>query len=157
MKKNSISNKRTKRQLKKKQKKNKTKKYNRYKKYFNILTNDNTNITNIQTKYQTKKKNKNNKIAIVLIYADWCGHCQLLRPVWNEFIQTLDKDKYDIIEINSEEQEEGVNKLKRVYNVDDIPMTGFPTIGHIYRNTFYSYNDGRDLTSLKSWITNMKN
>lgn len=150
-------NKKTKRELKQKQKiKNKTKKYNKYKKLFTILTTPNNNVKNTRVNYQTKKNNKNNKIAIVLIYADWCGHCQALRPVWNKFINTLNKDKYNIIEINSNEQEQGINKIKSEYKVDDIPIVGFPTIGHIYKNRFYSYNGGRDLENLKLWVSEMK-
>lgn len=153
-------NKKTKRQLKQKQKqkiKNKTKKYNKYKKLFTILRTPNNNVKNTRVNYQTKKNNKNNKIAIVLIYADWCGHCQALRPVWNEFINTLNKDKYNIIEINSDEQEQGINKIKSEYKVDDIRVEGYPTIGHIYQNNFYSYNGERNLDKLKSWVSEMKN
>lgn len=151
-------NKKTKRELKQKQKiKNKTKKYNKYKKLFTILTTPNNNVKNTRVNYQTKKNNKNNKIAIVLIYADWCGHCNALRPIWNKFIKTLNKDKYNIIEINSDEQQTGIDKIKNDYNVDDIRVEGYPTIGHIYQNNFYSYNGERNLDKLKLWVSEMKN
>ena len=148
-------NKKTKRELKnkiKKEGKNRTKKY---KKFFNILSNLNYNTKNTKVKYQ--KGSNNNKIPIILVYADWCGHCNALRPIWNKFIKTLNKDKYNIIEINSDEQQTGIDKIKNDYNVDDIRVEGYPTIGHIYQNNFYSYNGERNLDKLKSWVANMKN
>lgn len=152
-------NKKTKRELKNKNKiknkkegKNRTKKY---KKFFNILSNFNNNMKNTKVKYQ--KGSNNHKIPIILVYADWCGHCNALRPIWNKFINTLNKDKYNIIEINSDEQQTGIDKIKKDYNVDDIPIEGYPTIGHIYQNKFYSYNGERNMDKLKSWVANMKN
>jgi len=144
-----------KRRLKNKTKKHK--KHNKYKKYFNILTNRNNEIKNTRGKPQPKKDkiSNYNKVAIILIYADWCGHCQALRPIWNDFILTLNKDKYNIIEINSEDQEDNINKIKKEYNVDNIPVEGYPTIGHINQNLFYSYNGGRTIDDLKAWVNNM--
>ena len=38
---------------------------------------------------------KNEKPKLVLIYADWCIHCQTLKPQWNEMkAQLINEKKY---------------------------------------------------------------
>ena len=41
---------------------------------------DDSNIKDFNSKF--KKGN-----WIILYYADWCGHCQNLKPTWNEYVE----------------------------------------------------------------------
>ena len=41
---------------------------------------DDSNIKDFNSKF---KKG----IWIILYYADWCGHCQNLKPTWNEYVE----------------------------------------------------------------------
>ena len=105
-----------------------------------------------------KKDTKANKIALVLIFAEWCGHCQALRPTWDDMVEQIDDNKYDVVEINSDNQEEGIQSLKTKYEVDDINVNGYPTVGSIKNNTFTNYNGGRGIKELIKWTkTLMKN
>jgi|TARA_Y100000389_G_C17462648_1_gene523001 thiol-disulfide isomerase/thioredoxin len=128
-----------------KKKKRKTSK-NKYKTYFNLLTTQPNNEINM---------NKDNKVGIVLIYAEWCGHCQALRPDWNNMVNQIDKDKYEIIEINSDEQETGIDNLKKKFLIDSISVEGYPTIGSIQDHKFQPYTGNRDLKTLLEWVQNL--
>ena len=41
----------------------------------------------------TKKRHSAKPVIIGLIYANWCGHCQALKPEWNTFKKNLKMDK----------------------------------------------------------------
>ena len=130
----------------------------KYDTYYKLLM-QNRNI-NDESDTQTKEKEykKNNKIGIVLVFAEWCGHCQALRPTWDDMVKQIDDNKYDVVEINSDNQEEEIQSLKNKYEVDDINVNGYPTIGSIKNNKFTNYNGSRNIKDLMKWTkTLMKN
>ena len=62
---------------------------------------------------------------IVLYYANWCGHCQMMKPEWNKAASMLaNDDNVNVGEIESEY----IPKMTTSPNV-----VGFPTI-RIYKN-----------------------
>jgi len=140
----------------------------KYDTYYKLLM-QNRDINKLKKKFKNKEietetkinelcGGENNKIGIVLIYADWCGHCQSLRPIWNDMIEQIDDNKYDVIEINSDNQDEGINNLKNKYHLDDVQVNGYPTIGSIKNNQFTHYTGGRSIDDLMKWTkTIMKN
>ena len=130
----------------------------KYDTYYKLLM-QNRNI-NDESDTQTKEKEykKNNKIGIVLVFAEWCGHCQALRPTWDDMVKQIDDNKYDVVEINSDNQEEEIQSLKNKYEVDDISVNGYPTIGSIKNKEFTPYNGSRNIKDLMKWTkTLMKN
>lgn len=40
-------------------------------------------------------------LAVVLIYADWCPHCQHFKPVWEKLLQTVGR-KANMFSVNTE-------------------------------------------------------
>ena len=130
----------------------------KYDTYYNLLM-QNRNISDESDRQPKEKEDKkNNKIGIVLVFAEWCGHCQALRPTWDDMVQKIDDNKYDVIEINSDNQEEGIQSLKNKYEVDDISVNGYPTIGSIKNKEFTPYNGGRNIKELIKWTKSlMKN
>jgi thioredoxin-like negative regulator of GroEL len=62
---------------------------------------------------------------VVLFYADWCGHCNAMKPEWNKAVKQLANSKHiNIADINS-------NVIKQVTPKPEIE--GFPTI-KMYNN-----------------------
>ena len=94
---------------------------------------------NYSRKYN--KKNKHNKtryvggttrssrkplVIVGKVYADWCGHCQTLKPQWSKMKSMLGKiPGFQFIEIE-ESQTGKMAKLKAKY--PDLKISGYPTI-----------------------------
>lgn len=73
---------------------------------------------NIGVNYETAMESE--KPALVLFYADWCGYCLKFMPKF-QTISSIYKDKFSIVMLNVEDPQ-----YKKV--VDDIALTGFPTL-----------------------------
>lgn len=58
-------------------------------------------------------------LAVVLIYADWCGHCERFKPMWEKLAKTTGK-KANMISVN--EQILPQTSLARA-NIDGYPST----------------------------------
>ena len=58
--------------------------------------------TELEDEIQSGKK-------LVLFYADWCGHCKKIKPVWDETAEEINKDDKKMIKVNCGE---GINEEK---------------------------------------------
>jgi thiol-disulfide isomerase/thioredoxin len=77
------------------------------------------------------------------IYANWCGHCQALKPEWNKMKTLIKKDaNIEIVEIEENEHEK-LNKLKQRF--PHLQINGYPTIFKIYANKKIEYYTGNRL------------
>ena len=107
----------------------------------------------------TNNNQKHKKTVIVLIHADWCGHCQRLMPEWQQMKETLDENERSNItfeEIESANINQRLPEISKIYmDGADIEYNGFPTIGHIQDNQFKKYNDERNKEQMLKWIRNM--
>lgn len=78
-------------------------------------------------KFNTLLKKGN---VIVLYYANWCGHCQNMKPEWEAFKSKCKKDpKYKHLHV-AEVESEFIDNTKAVNEVQ-----GFPTIKFYKKNT----------------------
>ena len=62
---------------------------NAYQKYVNqymLLEGFNSKTENVEKELESGKK-------LVLFYADWCGHCKKLKPVWEEVSANVNSGK----------------------------------------------------------------
>ena len=61
---------------------------------------------------------------VVLFYADWCGHCKTLKPVWDEVAKGVnEKEKGRMIKVNCGEGTKHDKEIMEKYSID-----GYPTI-----------------------------
>uniref|UniRef100_A0A6C0JIW0 Thioredoxin domain-containing protein n=1 Tax=viral metagenome TaxID=1070528 RepID=A0A6C0JIW0_9ZZZZ len=74
--------------------------------------------------------NKNGK-TMLLVYADWCGHCKSLKPIWSEASSEVNKDNQKMYMVNCGGDSEDEKKIMKDYSID-----GFPTI-LIFNNGTY--------------------
>ncbi len=60
---------------------------------------------------------------LVLFYADWCGHCKKIKPVWDEASDEInDKDKNKkMIKINCGGGSKKEKEIMEKYNIDGYP------------------------------------
>lgn len=82
---------------------------------------------------------------LVLFYADWCGHCQKVKPAWKTAADSVNtKDDKKMIMVNCGEGTDEDQKVMKKYNVD-----GYPTIIKFVNGTPSLYRGDRDADSFK--------
>lgn len=89
-------------------------------------------------------------IIIGKVYADWCGHCQALKPKWEKLKQILPKGRVQTIEIEEAETDkraEFEKKHKKTINV-----RGYPTIFKIVNGKIEYYSGLREPEDMKRWV-----
>ena len=95
------------------------------------------------------------KPVIGKVYADWCGHCQTLKPIWAEMkteIHANFPDKYTFSEIEEKQKDAGFAKIKKDYKVG-LKADGYPTLFKIMKGGKVEYYEGaRDKDSMKNWF-----
>lgn len=102
---------------------------------------------------------KTQKPMLVLIHAEWCGHCKALMPQWNDMKTQLLKDNSYALENIKEIESQELHKLddiNRDYIEDgnNIYADGYPTMGKIQNGSFVRYQGGRSTPELMQWATN---
>ena len=65
--------------------------------------------------FESEVLQEKEKIVVVDFYADWCGPCQMMAPVFEELSQEMDNVKF--VKINVDEN----SKLASQYSVFSIP------------------------------------
>jgi thiol-disulfide isomerase/thioredoxin len=102
-------------------------------------------------------------IVIGKIYAEWCGHCQMLKPEWEKMKNNLKKSnlKYKFYEIEQTDEDNGIQSINETYlkNADKKLelQGGYPTIFKIVDGKIEYYNGERDSASMEQWITKQRN
>jgi protein disulfide-isomerase-like protein len=76
---------------------------------------------------------------LALFYADWCGHCKTLKPVWKEAAEEANKDKKRMIMIDVGGKTPDQQALIDKYEID-----GFPTILIFQNGKPTTYSGKRD-------------
>jgi thiol-disulfide isomerase/thioredoxin len=99
---------------------------------------------------------KGKHILVGKVYANWCGHCRNLKPVWKElktFIKTKAKSlglKVDFVEIE-ESQKKKMAHFKK-WN-PDLEVSGYPTIFKKKKGGQIEYYNGeRKLDKMRDWV-----
>jgi len=90
-----------------------------------------------------------------LVYADWCGHCNALKPEWNVAKELLkDTPNINLIEINEKDE----NKDETMKNIDPtLVANGYPTIFKKVSGKPLEYYQGeRNATDLLKWVSPQK-
>jgi thiol-disulfide isomerase/thioredoxin len=93
-----------------------------------------------------------------LIYANWCGHCQQLRPHWDKMKQNIDRvllrQNGEIIEL--EDSDPGrTEKMRQIH--PDLDVAGYPTIFKVTKDgKLHMYDGERIATKLTEWAISDK-
>jgi thiol-disulfide isomerase/thioredoxin len=126
------------------------------------------NKTSNKSRNKPRNKGKtlrNHKLTIVIgkIYANWCGHCMHLKPLWNEMKKNLKKSekymncKFVFIEIEASQEDKGKSYVNQHYLLNSPHKLdlqgGYPTLFKIKGGnlSYYPSNQGRELSQLMSW------
>lgn len=117
-----------------------------------------------QKQHQTKKRMMqnapDNRDTIGLVYAEWCGHCQALKPEWADMKAQINNDpkmknQCKIIEIESAGAEPKIASInKKVKDGKPLSVDGYPTIFKFKKQsgTVTKYEGGRKAQEMVAWI-----
>lgn len=103
------------------------------------------NVTN--NGVYVKKTIARDKPGMLLIYADWCGHCQRFKPVFNQIHGKIGSS-FNCLSINDEQLSKDP-RLSRALN-----FKGFPTIKFFDQNgkITHDYNGNRESSQILDHI-----
>jgi len=91
---------------------------------------------------------KKDKPILVLYFASWCPHCQMLDPTWKKLCKKYDKNRK--IQFAEVEYDNMMHDPKKYKNI-----VGFPTL-HMMKGgkVIAEYNGARDLEDLSKFVQN---
>ncbi len=135
----------------------KTKKVNKTKTVAKKLNKTRAKNTN---DYKKKKKvkpqtKKNKEMYVVLFYADWCPHCQHMKPEWEELKHAYENNinvKLIDIESNDSNKNDIIEELNKKVNPNNIMIDGYPTILSVDGNEVDYYRGERTANMMGGWI-----
>ena len=109
-----------------------------------------------ESKSKTKKRTntqKVNKNAIVLVYADWCPHCQTMKPEWNEMKNRLGANIETIeIEDSDFDKDDKIRDIQdRELNGEQLEIFGYPTMFKIQNGRADYYGGNRTADAMTEW------
>ena len=81
------------------------------------------------------------KGKIILFYADWCGHCQQFKPLWEKIKRKMGK-KVTFEEVDDE----------NVFEINKYGVQGYPTIIAEKAGKMFKFNDDRSESTLIDFI-----
>ena len=102
---------------------------------------------------------ENQKPIFIKLYADWCGHCQTLAPIWKQVEEecknTIADQPLAIVSIeNGTFDKFKNNQMDDLYNNVIAPVKGYPTIGAITNKKFVPYEGERTKEAMLDFINN---
>jgi thiol-disulfide isomerase/thioredoxin len=110
------------------------------------------------TKKHTNKRHSAKPVVIGLIYADWCGHCQALKPEWDMFKKNLNMDKKLASKCGIFEVEDGdtlkdikIKNISKKVKGGEVHVDGFPTLFKIVGGNIEYYSGERNSSALLEW------
>lgn len=109
-----------------------------------------------------KTQKMGHKMLIIgKIYADWCGHCRMLKPEWNKMKYNIKNNKphnmhqVRYIEIEQAQEQPKVDKVNKIYlsgSEKKLALQGgYPTIFKISEDILEYYNGPRNAEMMEKW------
>jgi thiol-disulfide isomerase/thioredoxin len=112
---------------------------------------DKTKPAKNKTKKVTPKKNKD-KCTIVLVYANWCTHCQNMKPQWDEMKNRLGMDIETIeIEDSDFDKDMKIRDIDNKLNGEHIDVVGYPTMFKVHNGHADYYGGSRTASDMITW------
>ena len=115
------------------------------------MPNSNNNVTNTQLQ---------SKIVIGKVYAEWCRHCQILKPEWDIMKNNIENkfpNKYIFSDIDDKNSKTSIEKINKMFVSGSNPkliVNGFPTIYKIINGKVEYYNGNRKAPDMEKWFLN---
>lgn len=109
-------------------------------------------------------KSEKPEVVVGKVYAEWCGHCQLLAPEWDKMKISVnkkcekyncEKPKYVEIEDSELSKLEDFNKeYEKETGGSKVESSGYPTIFKVYGGKVEYYSGERNADKMENWFMN---
>lgn len=78
--------------------------------------------------------------TIVLYYADWCGHCNRLKPTYQQLVEMSKSGKLDasVAAVNSDNSDGLLDRINKMGENAEYEVKGFPTIVSYHNGKYFS-------------------
>lgn len=108
-----------------------------------------------------KKNNKKEKkeLYVVLFYAEWCPHCQHMKPEWEKMKHNYENNDYvKIIDVESADTNKNdiVEEINKRISPNTVNIDGYPTIMSMNGDEIDYYKGERTAELMGGWINSMK-
>jgi thiol-disulfide isomerase/thioredoxin len=120
----------------------------------------------MQRNNRTKKNHPEKSIVTIgLIYAEWCGHCQALKPEWQNMKTNIMKTpsykkgnyKFTEIEDSDDLKDSKISDINSKLKGGTLSANGYPTIFKIMGGKISYYQGNRTASELQNWFIAPKN
>jgi len=105
----------------------------------------------------TKKHHNKNAVVVGKVYAEWCGHCQSLKPEWKKMKHRIHTKKGNMrvvfVEIEEKEMNHKLKQLEKKHGVV-VASNGYPTLFRVENGKVTYYNGNRTSEQMAEWYLN---
>lgn len=116
-----------------------------------------TKKTTIQKKNNSRKEHK--QLYVVLFYAEWCPHCQHMKPEWEKMKHNYENnDSVKFIDVESADANKNdiIEEINKRISPNSVNIDGYPTILSMNGNEIDYYKGERTADLMGGWINSMK-
>jgi thiol-disulfide isomerase/thioredoxin len=110
---------------------------------------------------QDKRFKKGKKVVCGLVFANWCGHCMMLKPKWRQMVDNIRKKVKSNVyhepmflpfEDSKLDKLREFNENNAVYlNGEKVSHEGFPTLFKIDNGKIEYYTGSREPEAMEKW------
>jgi thiol-disulfide isomerase/thioredoxin len=100
-----------------------------------------------------RKVSQKGGVVIGLIFADWCGHCQALKPEWDSMKKMVSKNKEcKIVEIDADvDKDQQIAQINIGVKGEKLVANGFPTVFKKKNGRIEYYDGERTAKAIGAW------
>lgn len=89
-------------------------------------------------------------VTVILVFADWCPHCQMFKPEWQKIKAHAPRIGFDTYEINDEQLSSATKDIRDL-------VQGFPTLLVRQDGNYQVYTGGRDASAVTDYVQRVMN
>jgi thioredoxin-like negative regulator of GroEL len=104
--------------------------------------------------FRKTRKHTKSAITVGLIYANWCGHCQALKPEWRKMKRGLHGKNCHYLEIEDSDPHKD-RKMAHVNSrlkMGKLEVNGYPTVFRIKDGKIEYYQGDRSASAMAQWF-----
>ncbi len=90
--------------------------------------------------------------VVVLYFANWCGHCNHLKPAYQKLADNA--KGFSVVAVDADDNDGLIEKIQSMGDDSEYDVRGFPTIVSYYNGKYFStYGPSKDEEGAKKFRT----